>query len=121
MGFTFTESDVLSACLDYLHLRGILAWRTNNTGVFDPTKKAFRSFRGLKGVSDILGIVTQPLTLTNGQQLMQGIILAVETKKRGNKPTADQEWFLDEVNRRGGIGIWVTSVQELEEKLAPYL
>lgn len=120
MGFTFTESDVLSACLDYLHLRGILAWRTNNTGVFDPAKKVFRTFRGLKGVSDILGIVTQPMTLATGQEIMQGIILAVETKKPGNKPTPDQEWFLDEVNRRGGIGVWVTSVQELEEKLAPY-
>jgi hypothetical protein len=121
MGFTFTESDVLSACLDYLHLRGILAWRTNNTGVFDPTKKVFRTFRGLKGVSDILGIVTQPATLSDGQPIQQGIILAVETKKTGNKPTADQEWFLEEVNRRGGIGVWVTSVQELEEKLAAYL
>jgi hypothetical protein len=121
MGFTFTESDVLSACLDYLHLRGILAWRTNNTGVFDPTKKTFRSFRGLKGVSDILGIVTQPMTLATGLEIQQGIILAVETKKPGNKPTADQEWFLEEVNRRGGIGVWVRSVQELEEKIAPYL
>ncbi len=121
MGFTFTESDVLSACLDYLHLRGILAWRTNNTGVFDPAKKVFRTFRGLKGVSDILGIVSQEVSLSDGQPLVQGILLAVETKKPGNKPSADQAWFLEEVNRRGGIGLWVTSVRELEEKLTPYL
>src|SRR5947209_5176297 len=120
MGFTCTESDVLSACLDYLHLCGILAWRTNNTGIFDPTKKTFRTFRGLKGVSDILGIVSRPITSPNGQPTVQGIILAVETKKPGNKPTPDQEWFLEDINRRGGIGVWVTSVQELEEKLTPY-
>jgi hypothetical protein len=58
---------------------------------FDPTKNVFCSFRGLKGDSDILGIVTQPITLATGHEIQQGIILAVETKKNGNKPTADQE------------------------------
>jgi len=27
MGFSLTESDVLSACMQYLHFRGIFAWR----------------------------------------------------------------------------------------------
>jgi hypothetical protein len=121
MGFTFTESDVVSSCLDYLHLRGILAWRSNNTGIFDPSKKRFRAFRGLKGVSDILGIVTQTANLADGRTALQGLILAVECKKAGKRPSPEQAWFLEEVNRRGGIGICVTSVRDLEEQLTPYL
>jgi VRR-NUC domain len=109
MGFRFKESDVLSSCLQYLRLSGIFAWRSNNTGVFDPARKCFRSFRGLKGVSDLLGV------------LADGRLLAVETKRAGNRPTAEQQAFLDEVNRRGGVGLWVTSVHELAAALEPVL
>jgi hypothetical protein len=104
-----------------LHLRGILAWRSNNTGIFDPSKKRFRAFRGLKGVSDILGILTQEVNLTDGRTVVQGMMLAVECKKAGNRPSPEQAWFLEEVNRRGGVGIWVTSLRELEDRLAGYL
>jgi hypothetical protein len=102
------EADVLTSCLQYLHLQDILAWRSNNTGVFDPGRKCFRSFRGLKGVSDILGI-------------LGGRLLAVETKRPGSCPTAEQQAFLDEVNRRGGVGLWVTSVNQLAAVLEPLL
>src|SRR5262249_15385763 len=85
-----TESGTLSACLALLRLRGILAWRASTTGVYDPARKCFRSFRGLKGVSDILGV------------LEGGGRLAVEVKSATGRLTPDQQWFLDEVNRRGG-------------------
>ena len=72
------ESDVLRACLDLLKWKGIMAWRSNNTGVFDPVKKRFRAFQGLKGVSDILGLISAdkfyPPLKTHG------VFLAVETK-----------------------------------------
>jgi hypothetical protein len=100
-----SESDTLTACLELLRLRGVLAWRSNNAGVFDPARKCFRSFRGLKGVSDILGI------------LDGGRLLAVETKSAAGRLSAEQEWFLAEVNRRGGMAGCVRSVQDLERLL----
>jgi hypothetical protein len=103
------ESDILAACLDLLRLRGILAWRNNTTGVYDPARKCFRAFHGLKGVSDILAI------------LGDGRLLAVETKSATGRLTPEQEWFLDEVNHRGGLGLCVRSVGELDQQLAPIL
>jgi VRR-NUC domain len=102
-----TEAPIVAACLEYLtQVAGVLAWRSNNTGVFDPARKCFRSFRGLKGVSDILGI------------LPGGRLLAVECKRPGGKPTAEQQAFLDEVNRRGGLAVCVHAVGELIDDLA---
>jgi hypothetical protein len=85
MRVSLKEADVLSACLDYLRLKGVLAWRSNNTGVFDP------------------------------------VLLAVECKGARGSVSADQEWFLEEVARRGGIALCVRSVRELDEQLSPLL
>jgi hypothetical protein len=99
------EADVLSSCLAYLRLKGVLCWRSNNAGVYDPGRKRFRSFRGLKGVADILGI------------LDGGRLLAVETKSATGRLSADQRWFLDEVTRRGGLALVVRDVRELAAAL----
>jgi hypothetical protein len=102
-----TEAAVLAACLEYLtDVAGVLAWRSNNAGIYDPGRRCFRSFRGLKGVSDILGV------------LPDGRLLAVECKRPGERPTAEQQAFLDAVNARGGVGLWVCSVGELIDALA---
>lgn len=85
------ETDLVRACLDYLKLRNIFAWRNNTTGVFDPVKKKFRTFTGLKGVSDILGI------------LPDGTLLAIECKMPGGKLTPEQKAFLQNIVDRNGI------------------
>lgn len=118
------EADVLSSCLQYLSLKGILAWRTNNTGVYDPARKCFRSFHGLKGVSDVLGIVPRQVSVEGQegpQTIVQGTLLAVEMKRKGGKVSPEQEWFLEEIKRKGGIALCVRSVQELDDQLKPYL
>ncbi len=120
MRVSLKEADVLSACLDYLRLKGVLAWRSNNTGVFDPARKCFRSFRGLKGVSDILGILPQS-TGEGSEAAMHGLFLAVECKGASGSLSTEQRWFLDEVTRRGGVALCVRSVGELERGLQPYL
>ena len=100
-----TENDVLQSCLEYLTLNGCLAWRSNNTGVYDPAKKCFRAFRGLAGVSDILGC------------LGDGRLLAVETKRPGGRLSAEQKRFLDAVRERGGLAFCVSSLQQLIDGL----
>lgn len=99
------ETEIQKQCLSYLHLRGIYCWRSNNTPIYDPRRGVYRSFRGLRGVSDILGI------------LDDGRFFACEIKRPGKTLRPEQEKFLDEVSTRGGVGIWVSSVDELKEDL----
>lgn len=115
------ESDVLSACLQWLHLKGVWAWRQNQSPI--PLKDGgYRRFVGLKGVSDILGILPQRVQLVGEKEpTMFGNLLAIETKRPGEKPRPEQQEFLEKVNQLGGIGLCVHSVEELEKKIGPYL
>lgn len=114
------ESDVLTSCLDWLQLHGIWCWRQNQGAI--PLKGGgYRRFVGLKGVADILGILPQTVRVAGDESVSTfGNLLAVETKRPGEKPP-EQEAFLREVNARGGVGICVHSVRELEAALRPYL
>jgi hypothetical protein len=76
----------------------------------------------MKGVSDVLGILPQKVEVVGDPgPITFGKFLAVETKRRGEKPRPDQAEFLATVNRLGGVGVCVHSVDELEAALAPFL
>ena len=115
------ESDVLSGCLRWLQLKGIWCWRQNQ-GAIPLEGGGFRRFVGLKGVADILGILPQTVRIVGDDgPVTFGNLLAVETKRPGEKPRPEQEEFLRQVNARGGVGVCVHSVGELEAVLASYL
>lgn len=115
------ETDIVRACLDWLALHRIKAWRMNNTGVYDPVKKIHRRFQGLRGVSDILGILPQTVRLADGGAERFGNFLAIEVKKPGEKPRTEQVDFLQDIQAAGGIALCVHSLHELEEQLRPFL
>ena len=100
------EQDIVRACLAVLRLRGVFAYRQNQ-GAFHPQGKnqRFVRFTSINGISDIIGV------MPNGR------FIAVECKRSGNVPTADQQTFLDAVNRRGGLGIVITDAADLAEIL----
>lgn len=102
------EQDILNACLQYLQLRGFLAWRQNSGAVVSvhQGRRRFVRFNGAPGCADILGIVGH-----------LGTFLAVEIKRPGNKPTAKQLSFLDAVRRHGGMAIVADSVESLARQL----
>lgn len=89
----------------------IFAWVNKNGGTWDPARKAFRAGQTIKGISDILGI------------LPDGRFLAIEVKipnKGGqpkSKPTDHQLWFLNEVNRNGGLGFVACSFDDIDSHL----
>jgi hypothetical protein len=101
-----TGSDLTRQCLDYLTLRGVFAFRVNTTGVWDPVRKVYRTFQGLKGVSDILGLL--PL-----DSPFPGRMLAVEVKAGRDVLSEDQRYFLDTVNDNGGLAFAVRSLDDL--------
>lgn len=102
------EQDLVQPCLQYLALAGCLAWRNNTTGVrrTDRTGRQFWAFTGLRGASDILGVLPP-----------NGRLLAVELKMPGQQPTPAQRDFLDQVAARGGLALVVSSLAQLEAAL----
>lgn len=102
-----SETALVKACLDYLRLRGIMAWRTNSGAmtVESKGKKRFVRFNGAQGCSDVLGI------------LPGGMFLAVECKMPGKNPTPLQRAFLDAVVRAGGASFVIHDLGELQDCL----
>lgn len=100
------EAVVLDACLQLLKLRGVFCWRSNNSAIRrtdTATGRQWMQFSGLRGVSDILGILRP-----------SGRLLAVEAKSDVGTLTAEQELFLDAVRTGGGCAVVVYGVKDLQ-------
>ena len=100
------ESDVVKFAIDFLLQSGYFVWR-NNTGAMPWRdrygQEKFMRF-GKVGSSDILGISPA------------GRFVAIECKDK-SKATEKQLEFLEEIKRRGGIGLIIHSPEELMEGL----
>jgi len=104
-----SEADIVHACVDYLRYRGYLVWRAS-TGAArypnaDGTHRLMRF--GPVGQPDIFAVIPHA-----------GRLLAVECKQPGRHATPAQADFLGRINRAGGLGIVVHSLNELIEALA---
>jgi hypothetical protein len=97
------ESAVIRAVDEYLTVSGIQHWR-NNTGAHVEGSRFIRY--GKPGSSDFCGVCPG-----------SGRFLAVECKRPGGKLTEPQRDFLDMINRNGGVGIVVSSIESLEIQL----
>ncbi len=93
------ETDLVRACLTFLGLHGIMAWR-NNTGAYKIGSR-FISY-GHRGSGDIFAI------------LPDGRFCSIECKVGRNKPSDAQVRWADNVNEAGGMAIVVYSLDELE-------
>jgi hypothetical protein len=97
------EGTVKAACLKYLKRRGILAWN-NPTGAVRIALDRWLRF-GLKGSSDILGI------------LPRGRFLAVECKVPNGRLSPEQKQFLDEIRGFGGLAVVAKSWTDVDRAL----
>lgn len=98
------ESVIEQQIFHYLRGRGIICFKSIQAGFFDPVRKTFRKqnspyFR--KGVSDILGL------------LPDGRFMAIEVKSRYGKVSPEQNQFIYDVNKSGGIAFIARSVQDV--------
>lgn len=107
------EGEIKNAILAYLATRrDIFAWPNDSVGVYDPVRKTFRKNRSrfhMRGVADILGIITDQ----NGI----GTPLAIEVKSPKGVLSPEQKIFLEEFNKRGGIGIVARSIDDAIDAL----
>lgn len=101
------ESAVLSACLQYLAIFQIEAWR-NNSGAYtvkgQSGRDRFIRF-GRAGSADIVGL------------LPSGRFLAVECKASNGKLSTLQEEFRRDIERNHGLYIVARSVDDLAAAL----
>jgi len=99
------ERDVQKVVLQWLNLqRNCVAWRNSKGSSRASSARFVRYGIIAKGSSDIFGIIN-------------GLLLVVEVKAPGKKPTEEQAEFIDIVNKRGGVGLWCDSVDVLEAKM----
>ena len=87
-----------------LKMKGVFAWRQNNGGVYDPTKKVFRANSSMRGVPDIIGYKN-----TDGAKF-----IAIEIKVGKDKLSIHQDTFLNNLNKAGGIGRVIRNLEDLE-------
>lgn len=94
------EQSVVREVDNLLNVYGFYHWR-NQTGALKPAKSSRPIHFGKPGSSDFLGIIND------------GRFLAIECKRPSGGVVSDlQKKFLDEINRRGGVGIVVTSAAD---------
>lgn len=103
-----TANDLTKACLRLLALRGVFAWRMNNTGVrrTDKRGRQFWAFNGLRGIADVLGVCAP-----------DGKFLAIEIKVGDDEQSPHQLAFEASVRDSGGLYFVVRSVKDLDELL----
>lgn len=98
------SANALTAhALRILDLKGFHVWRQNNGGVYDPVKKVFRAGSSTPGISDILGF-----------HRLTGVIIACEIKAGKDRLSEEQETFLANVKRAGGIAIVIRTTDDIE-------
>jgi hypothetical protein len=98
------EGSVMKAVSQWLALRKIPHWRINSGGLKDKRGRLVRF--GAPGMSDFYAVGSA------------GISIWIECKRpSGGVLSAAQKEFLDCINRHGGIGIVVDSIESLEIQL----
>lgn len=83
-------------------------WINSSTGIYDPKIKKFRRANSpyqINGVSDILGI------------LKDGKLLAIEVKAKKTRASFEQQIFIEDVNKNGGIAFVAWSMGQVKSIL----
>jgi hypothetical protein len=98
-----TESALVRQCLDFLRLRGLVAFRVNAGGLAVGSGRGRRFVRlAPAGVGDILAILPPA-----------GRLLSIEVKRPGGRLRPSQARWIDLVRAQGGLALVVRSLDEL--------
>ena len=81
------EGAVVRACLDYLAIRQIVAWRSNTVGVYDKAREVYRPNTGRNGVADILGCLPGGRFLAIECKAGRGMVAIVRPSWNTNRPS----------------------------------
>ena len=100
------EQALVNQVLHYLTLKGYFVYRNNTGAVALGSGRSQRFMRfGYKGSCDVIGVTPE------------GLFIGVECKIKPNKPTQFQLDFIEEINKRGGIGLVAYDLDDVVEYL----
>lgn len=99
------EQDIQTAIMKMLLHHPRVAWCYVTTSGKVKGRGGHWMTLGVPGLPDIMG------------QLRTGHLFGIECKQPGNKPTEDQERFIDMIRQNGGLAGVATSVDEALEVL----
>jgi len=97
-----SENQVVNACIRWLIMHGVMAWR-NNSGAYKTEEGRYIKY-GFKGSPDIIG-------MTKGGN---GRFLGVECKYGKNDQTPHQRAFQAQCEANNGLYIIAYSTDDLE-------
>lgn len=107
------ERAIQGQILQYLHYRGIKAYRINAGMIPTGEKRSRRMIRlAPKGSADIWGVLPADRDGNNA-----GRAIFVEVKAKGGKLTQFQELFLQEMKEQGAVCIVARSIDDVEREL----
>ncbi|MBI4151622.1 hypothetical protein HY496_01515 [Candidatus Woesearchaeota archaeon] len=98
------ERDVQNVIKTYLELKQFLVVKYPSVGIYKRDTGSYIPLQR-RGVSDLLAC--SPI----------GEFVAIEVKTGYNKPTNEQAQFLEDVNKKGGIGFTAYSLEDVIDKL----
>jgi penicillin-binding protein-related factor A (putative recombinase) len=109
-----TEKEIETQILTWLNYqKSTWAFKINTTGIWDPTRKTFRTLNNpftMPGCSDILGIA-------HGKFLAIEVKTPTTLKRFNNRPSLSdqrQKAFLDRVSQLGGISRVTDCLKDIE-------
>lgn len=106
MKANLSEKAIENSILHWLSWKGYYAWKTKTTGTYDQKRGRFLKPSPLyrTGISDIVGL------FDNGR------IFCIEVKSRKGKTQPNQDLFLSEIKKRGGLAFVARSIEDVEEQ-----
>jgi hypothetical protein len=112
---TVPESAVLEGVLQLLAMHPLVAWACRiNSGAMaigEGKNKRYVRFHTMPGMSDVIG----QFKASAGP--LAGRFIAIEAKRLGEKPTPDQQSFLDLVAKSGGFAMCATNAEQVAAAL----
>lgn len=94
------EKEIQKSIMDYLEAKRVFCWKEHSGGIMIDGGDRYMPI-GLKGKSDILGI------------LSGGRFLAIEVKRPSGKVRPEQQEFIDNINSRGGLAFVARSIDDV--------
>lgn len=95
------SNELTGQILKFLFDQGVFAWRASSTGIYDKKLGVYRT-APKKGVSDILAVY-------------KGRLIAIEIKIGKDRLSPEQEGFLKNVERAGGLWFVAKEFKEFKE------
>ena len=111
-----TESSVMASVRKALSRLGVITWR-NNTGCLPDKHGRPVRFGLCKGSSDLIGFT--PVEIPGYGTV--AVFTAIECKKPGGCPTAEQVNFINRVRQGGGIAGVACSKEDAEWIVSEHL